>query len=207
MFKPVKTQKLDDNLYVIKEGIVNFYVYSILNSLIVFDTGISKEIGAAQFKKLNLDYNKVSNVFLTHSDFDHVGGLNLFKNATIYLSKKEEPMITGKKARRLFVYNKAIEKYNLMDDLQTINIDNTNIQMISTPGHTIGSAMYIINNDILITGDTISLSSTGEIKSFGSFQNMNNKENVETVNKLKKDNFFDKMKIIATGHYGILKKD
>jgi len=33
---------------------------------------------------------------LTHSDFDHAGGLSLFENAEIYLSRDEEQMITKK---------------------------------------------------------------------------------------------------------------
>ena len=92
-----------------------------------------------------------------------------------------------------------------MEDAETITIDNVSIKLILTPGHTIGSAMYIINNNILIAGDTISLSN-GMIKNFGIIQNMNHKENIKTVDKLKEEKFFDKMSIIATGHHGIKKK-
>jgi glyoxylase-like metal-dependent hydrolase (beta-lactamase superfamily II) len=34
-------------------------------------------------------------MYLTHSDFDHAGGLALFANAEIYLSSDEQPMISG----------------------------------------------------------------------------------------------------------------
>lgn len=203
MFRPIKTQKINDNLYVIRVIFVNFYIYDTGRELIVFDTGLSKQFAKIGFKKLNLDYNKVSNIFLTHSDFDHAGGVGLFKNAKVFLSKKEEPMITGKKARRGIIYNRKIKDCFFMEDLEVVNIDNLQIKLISSPGHTVGSAMYIINENILIAGDTISLSVNGTIRNFSFIQNMNHKENVEIVKKLKKEKFFDKMCLIGTGHYGI----
>lgn len=207
MFMPIGTKKLDDNLYAVRSLFVNFYVYDANESLIVFDTGISSVFAKLGFKKLGLDYNKVSHVFLTHSDFDHTGGLNLFKKAKIYLSKTEEPMITKQIPRRLFIYNKKIKSYSLMDNLESIKIGDANIKLMYAPGHTIGSAIYIINDKIMISGDTLSLSRKGEIGNFGFVQNMNHKENVETVKHLKKDKVFDNINIIATGHHGILKKN
>jgi len=206
MFKPIKTQKINDSLYVIRTLIANFYIYDTGKELIAFDTGISKLLAKLGFTKLNLDYNKISHVFLTHSDFDHIGGLKLFKNAKVFLSEKEEPMITGKKARRGIMYNRKIKDYILMGDTETVNVSNTSIKLVSTTGHTIGSAMYIINDNILISGDTISLSGSGTIKNFSFIQNMSHKENIETVRKLKENNFFDEMSLITTGHHGILKK-
>jgi len=205
MFMPIGTKKIDDNLYAIRSLFVNSYIYDAKESLIVFDTGLSSIFMSFGFKKLGLDYNKVSHVFLTHSDFDHTGGLKLFKKSNIYLSKKEEPMITKQIPRRLFIYNKKIKKYNLMENLENIKIGDTNIKIMSTPGHTIGSAIYIINDKMIISGDTISISRKGEISNFGFLQNMSHKENIEIVKKLKNDRIFENINTIATGHHGILK--
>jgi len=204
---PIGTKKIDDNLYAIRNLFVNSYVYDTKDSLIAFDAGISPIFMHFGFKKLGLDYNKVSHIFLTHSDFDHTGGLKLFKQAKIYLSKSEEPMITMQIPRRLFIYNKKIKNYNLMGDLEIMKIGDTNIKILYTPGHTVGSSIYIIDDKIVIGGDTISISRKGEISNFGFIQNMANKENIETVKKLKSDKFFDNMDIIATGHHGILKNN
>ena len=46
---------------------------------------------------IGIDQHQITHVFLTHSDFDHAGGLSLFENAEIYLSRDEEQMITKKK--------------------------------------------------------------------------------------------------------------
>lgn len=206
MFKPVKTGKITDNLYAVRSVISNFYIYDTGKNLIVFDTGISKALVRSSFKKLGLDINKVSHIFLTHSDFDHVGGLKIFKNAKVYISEKEKPLITMEKPRRVIIFNKKIHNVELLKNNEEININGTVIKIISTPGHTIGSAVYIINGDTLVTGDTISLSKN-EIKSFSFIQNMNHKENIETVRKLKKEKIFDKMSLILSGHHGIRKNE
>jgi len=205
MFMPIGTKKIDDNLYAIRSLFVNSYIYDAKESLIVFDTGLSSIFMSFGFKKLGLDYNKVSHVFLTHSDFDHTGGLKLFKKSNIYLSKKEEPMITKQIPRRLFIYNKKIKNYNLMGDLEIMKIGDTNIKILYTPGHTVGSSIYIIDDKIVIGGDTISISRKGEISNFGFLQNMSHKENIEIVKKLKNDRIFENINTIATGHHGILK--
>ncbi|MGZ5540013.1 MAG: hypothetical protein ACXW1O_08215 [Halobacteriota archaeon] len=50
-------------------------------------------------------------MFLTHTDNDHVGGLNLFKNADVYLSIDEEQMINRTTPRFVgFVYNPPLKK-------------------------------------------------------------------------------------------------
>jgi Zn-dependent hydrolases, including glyoxylases len=206
MFKPIKTQKINSNLYVIKTLIVNCYIYDTGNELIVFDTGINRQLLKMGFRKLRLDYNKVSYVFLTHSDFDHVGGLKLFRNAKIFISKEEEPLITWKKARRGILYNRKINGCNFVENSEIVNIDNISIKIILTPGHTMGSIIYLINNDVLITGDTISLTADGTIKNFSFVQNMNHKKNIETVGKLIENKLFDNVLVVATGHHGILRK-
>lgn len=207
MFRPIKSQKITDNLYAIRSTFVNFYVFDTGKSLISFDTGMASGLAKRGFKKLDIDYNKVTSVFLTHSDFDHAGGLNLFKNANIYLSNEEEPLITHEKTRRAVMYNRKIKNYKLLNDLDIVNIDGAEIKILSSPGHTIGSAIYIINNSIMIAGDTISISGKGEIRNFGFIQNMSHSTNIKTVERFKQEKIFEKMLIIATGHYGIKKSN
>ena len=206
MFRPMATGRINDNLYVIRTGIVNFYLYDTGEALIAFDAGLSVWLARAGFKKLGFDYNRVSHVFLTHSDFDHTGGLRMFEKAKVYISKKEEPMITYKKARKSFFYNKHIKDCNFMEDSETIQIGSTEVRLAISPGHTPGSALYTINDSILISGDAISLSGGGNIQPFGFLQNMNHTESKRTVERLKAEGIFNKMSLIVTGHHGMINR-
>lgn len=202
MFKPLLTQSITDNIYAVNSIICNFYVYDTGKSLLVFDTGINPLWSGTKLRKLHLQADKVSHVFLTHSDYDHMGGVRLFKNAKILISDKEEPMVTRKKARILFKYNHRLKDYQTMEDRESITVDGTTIQIISAPGHTPGSACYLINQEVLITGDSISLSGKGVIGSFFFVQNMDHSGSGTTVNRLENEGIFNNAKLILTGHYG-----
>ena len=209
MFKPMKTQKISDCMYVINSGIVNFYIYDTGDELLVFDTGMGKGFAKAGFKKLGLDYNRVTHVFLTHSDFDHISGYKLFGKAKVYLAEKETAMISGGKARAFGIVHNAKRNLNdfvLLADKEVVSVGNVNIQLIYTPGHTVGSSMYTINDSILVGGDTISIKGNKEVGCFSFVQNMDHKANVNLVQKLNSEHFFDKFSLIVTGHYGILKR-
>ncbi|MGB9370446.1 MAG: MBL fold metallo-hydrolase, partial [Halobacteriota archaeon] len=82
-----------DNVYEVKSRAVSMFVYTAGESPICFDTGISEAPIKQGFDALGLKPEHVKYVFLTHTDRDHVGGLNLFKNADVYLSIDEEQMV------------------------------------------------------------------------------------------------------------------
>lgn len=108
IFKPIKTQKITDNIFAVRTLISNFYIYTDGKNSICFDTGYISSIINMGLKKLNILSESVSHIFLTHSDYDHVGGIKVFKNAKIYLSQEEEKLITFKTPRVLFLPNKRI---------------------------------------------------------------------------------------------------
>ena len=203
---PIRTKEIEKDIFAVRSLICNFYVVRTRESLIVFDSGISRFLANLGMKKLGLDPAKVESVFLTHSDFDHTGGLKPFKNAKLYLPEKELPLIKREKARKLFVYNRRLKNYNTLDDRENVRVGDANIQIISAPGHTTGSCCYIINEDILVSGDTIMLSRAGRIKPFSIIQNMNHAGNKATVERLRAEGIFERARLILTGHSGILTK-
>ena len=149
-------------------------------------------------EKLNIDHQKVVAVFLTHSHADHVGALELFKNATIYISREEEQMINRQTSRFSIFKNKLNYDYELVEDNQIINISDLKIKGILTPGHTPGSMCYLINDKYLFTGDTMSLKS-GNVDVFNDFFNM---DTITQRKSLKKLTGFPEVKYIFTAHYG-----
>jgi glyoxylase-like metal-dependent hydrolase (beta-lactamase superfamily II) len=133
-----------------------------------------------------------------------MNGLYLFNKANIYISVLEEPLINGETPRRLFLHNKKLTKYATMKNKETMNVDGNEIKIIETPGHTIGSACYLINNRYLISGDLLYLTRNKKIKPFLFLNNMDHKKLKESLDTMK--NIIENVDYLLTSHSGMYKK-
>ncbi len=108
----------------------------------------------------------MTDLFLTHLDLDHAGGVDkrcnrLYPNAQIYLGKTEEGYLTRKLFRKriLFIGMKTpieLEKgYRLLDDGQTVMVGDIKVQAILIPGHTLGHLCYLVDDQYLFAGDAL----------------------------------------------------
>lgn len=201
-FYPEETQKITENLSVIKSHDGSIYIYKTENQYLCFDTGYGNKELENGLKKLSINPDDISKIFLTHSDHDHTKGIHLFKNAELFLGKNEEPLINGSKHRFSIFYSnpKISREYTLLNDHQIITIDNTEIETVFMPGHTIGHVAYIINSSIAITGDTI-IWQNGFIKPFYRLLNMRHKQAKKSAEKLAK---YQGKYIICTAHTGVI---
>ena len=202
IFRPSATAVFDSRISVIRTRISNFYVYDTGETLIAFDTGMNPMLSRRGLKKLDINADRVSHVFLTHSDYDHAGGLSIFKNAQYYISEKEVPMVTGQKARLLFIPNRRRSGYIALKNRETVSIGCSAVEIIEAPGHTPGSACYIIDNYAMATGDLLRISSHGEKVPFLFLQNMSHAENKRTLEQFKDEHIFDRVPFLLTGHFG-----
>lgn len=201
-FHPIGTKKITENVYSVNSTMVNFYIYTDGKDTVCFDCGLNSMFAKKGLNKINIDPASVSKLFLTHSDYDHMGGIGLFKNCEIYLSEDEEQMINGTTPRLLFRYNSKIKReYRLLKDNDVINAGDIKIRAITTPGHTPGSMSYLVNGHVLFAGDTL-LVRGGKVIPFNSFQNMDTKTQKESIKRLMEINDID---LICTGHSGYLK--
>lgn len=200
MFNPIKTGEIKDGIYAVKCGMVNMFIVKNGPSFIAIDAGISSGMALSGLKLLNIKPDSITHVFFTHTDYDHKGGVRLFKNAEIYISEEEENLIKRKVPRNFgIMYNKPFKrKYELLKDGQIIDLGLLKVKCILTPGHTVGSMSYLINDKYLFTGDTLRLHNA-KVKNFPSFINMNTKLQRESIKKLAKLN---SVKIIFTAHHG-----
>ena len=198
-FSCVSTGEINERLLAVKTNYVNYYIYKTEGGIICFDAGYKEKAIIKQMKKVNIKPEEITHVFLTHSDVDHVGGVSLFKNAQIYLSVDEEQMITGKKSRFPFMKNKPIKEYQLLKDGEEVIIGETTIKGITTPGHTPGSMSYLVNEEILFTGDTVSIKG-GKIVSFYRMINMDTKTQKESIKKLAE---ITTLKMVCPAHSGV----
>jgi len=90
--------------------------------------------------KLGISSENVAAVFITHSHWDHIGGLNLFDNAIIY---------TGTTANSEF----PDIPHHVLANGEVIEFSGMSVQCIYTPGHTIDHVCYLVNGEMLFAGD------------------------------------------------------
>jgi len=195
-----ETGLIVNNISAIQDGFSNLFLVKSDENYIAIDAGQNPTVIAQELQKLDIKPEKIIAVLLTHSDSDHVGALNLFTNAKVYLSKQEEPLVTGEKSRVLFIKNKIDTKaYTTLTDQQVLRIGNRNIQAVLTPGHTPGSMCFLIDDKYLFTGDALSLKES-KIAQFNEFFNMDTEEAIHSLDKIA---HFQDVEYIFTAHHGV----
>lgn len=194
------TQYISDGFSILNFGYVASYVLDAGDSLVAFDAGISKSTLLAQMKRLNLDASKVQNVYCTHSDPDHVGGVGALPNAKAHISRAEVSMLDGT-VPRFFgkVHSKPLPfAYETLEDGQEMLIGTARIRCISTPGHTAGSMSFLINDSILVVGDEMNLKKGRAVIDFKliSIDNEQRKASIIKLARLKG------VRLLCTAHSG-----
>jgi glyoxylase-like metal-dependent hydrolase (beta-lactamase superfamily II) len=160
------------------------YVIDTSEGLVLIDTGIETNCTALlqQFKHLQLDPSRIKKVLLTHAHGDHVlGAMYLAKltGAEIYGGTGDVDVlqIGGPREAMFSTYDMPdVELHPTEIDIslsggETIELGDTRIEVIATPGHTPGSLCFLLeraNHRILFTGDTISTIS-GDLGTYGTY--------------------------------------
>jgi len=116
-------------------------------------------------------------VLLTHGHFDHTSAaqeLRLSTSAKIYIHENDAPMLNDlKKSFASFIPKmfKPCKADVFLKDGDVINIggeseESMQMQVVTVPGHSAGSIMYILD-DVIFTGDTLFAGSVGRIDGWG----------------------------------------
>jgi glyoxylase-like metal-dependent hydrolase (beta-lactamase superfamily II) len=155
---PAKTGAiLETNIYAIRNMANAVYFLQTDSGYIMVDAGsTAKDIGTAMADN-NIPLESVKWILLTHSDYDHVAALPLFPHAKIYMSEDEIPLINGTLKRNASGGNSlpvGIDRIDFLRDGQELDLDGCSVKTIKAPGHTIGSAVYLVDDTYLFTGDT-----------------------------------------------------
>ena len=110
---------------------------------------------------------KVVAIILTHGHFDHILAAEEIKkkyNIPIYACAKEEKTLQDPRinltAFHMSSYTLKADVY--LTDLQVVELAGFSVQMIETPGHTLGSCCYYLKDEgVLFSGDTVFCGSVG----------------------------------------------
>lgn len=180
-----------------------FYLIEYNDKLILVDTGFTQEYYARRFKldkftptvellnKLGISADDISDVIITHSHFDHIGGANAFSNATIYIQRDEWQNFKKRPSRLLQPIVDFLDNYpNLvLFDGEYLLYDKFRIVRIG--GHTIGSSVVYFDHNqkkCVLTGDECYTTNNYlESKAVGALYNL--QSNLNFINHIKGTNF------------------
>ncbi len=127
----------------------NVYILKKDHHVIIIDPG-------DEFFRIENEINEddqVLAVILTHGHFDHIGAVNDVVNkyqCSVYANKAEAVVLNNP---NISLYDGVIES-EIHYFEHDFNIEDFKIKVHHTPGHTIGSVMFEID-DHLFTGDTL----------------------------------------------------
>ncbi|VFJ15101.1 MBL fold metallo-hydrolase [Candidatus Nitrosocosmicus franklandus] len=116
------------------------------NSCIIVDPSWDLDTIFEYIKKNNLQIKFIIN---THSHFDHT------------LGNEQVVQVTG--AKIMQHRNSPLHKDKILEDGDRIEFGSSIIDVIYTPGHTKDSICLIVDNEIILTGDTIFVGSCGRL--------------------------------------------
>jgi glyoxylase-like metal-dependent hydrolase (beta-lactamase superfamily II) len=109
----------------------------------------------------------VEYIFNTHGHLDHVGANGAVKQATgapILIAAPDAPMLTspGRQLAGLLLPGSGGPPADrLLADGDTVALGELLLRVLLTPGHTPGSACFLVGDDLLFTGDTLFAGSVG----------------------------------------------
>lgn len=116
-----------------------------------------------QIESVGYSTEDVTHVVISHSHFDHTGGISLFPNARIYIGAPDLPYAYWPMpAAAVFFRTADIEPargfdwHPLTGDLDLFG--DGAIQILSLPGHTPGNTSALVrlpNKSVMLTGDTV----------------------------------------------------
>lgn len=142
-----ETKTPSHTIHALELGPMENFVYLLIdnktNSAAVVDPAWDVDAIVAQAKKLNII---ITDILLTHSHNDHINGLEGITDqydAQIHILKNEAEF-----------WGKQLNKPQLHHGGDLIQIGESEIEVLHTPGHTPGSTCYRVGND-LISGDTL----------------------------------------------------
>jgi len=161
----------------------NFFLVEAEDKYIAIDAGADNSQTEKGLKKLKISADDVVAVFITHSDWDHIGSLDMFNKATIY---------TGNTEGSSFPVGTP---HAIMKDNESIEVSGRTVKCFYTPGHKIDSVCFLVDGKYLFVGDL-----------FVS-ENMPNTYDAELMRSYQKKMLqVEGVEYIFNGHYGLHKK-
>jgi len=130
----------------------------------VIDPGADSERVLSEVKTRNL---QLTMILLTHGHWDHTSGvagiLARHPDVPVYIHSEELSENTGSTQ---YSYAGAGENQRTYDEGDVLELGETKIRVLHTPGHSRGSVVLLCG-DVMVAGDTLFAGSCGRCDLFG----------------------------------------
>ncbi len=199
---------------IVKDGFVSAAVIDLGDGqLALVDAGNDKEGKAlrAELTRRGKGPDDVTAILITHGHPDHVAALPIFQKARLFAMEAESASIAGTDEPRGMLRRFAPAKptgltvSRPLKDGESFNLGQRKAQAFLVPGHTRGSAAYLVNG-ILFLGDSADATSKGTVVGakwiFSDSVDENAKSLRSLVNRLKSDG--SEVKWLVFSHSGVV---
>ncbi len=204
----------DGSVEIVADGFIAAYIVNLPNdSIILVDAGFDPDAAAIKdaLARRGRTADDIVAIFFTHGHGDHIAGALAFPNAALFALTPDADLIEGRRvAQSPFARNRnptptGLKINHLLTDGDRIDIGDATVEAFALPGHTLGSAAYLIHG-VLFLGDSAAARSDGKIMSAPPVFSWDRDVNQESLRRLalKLRPRADEIDALAFGHQGPL---
>lgn len=165
---PIPDGRRVQGVEVVRDGYVSAYIVDLTpGEVALVDAGNDMDATAIiqALGRRGLSPSAVKAVLLTHGDLDHVRGIPRFPGSEVMGLSEDVELVEGRRVRGpRRAHPTGARVGRTLSDGEVLALAGVRIEVFALPGHTPGSAAYLVHG-VLLLGDSAEVSSKGQLQS------------------------------------------